>query len=196
MPVKVLSRVFRAKFLDPLQRAAGQHRPDLSSTVVHTLLKHDWVVHGEPAFGGPSHLLRYPGRYTHRVAISNQRLLNFDGHSVRFRSKDDAHGNKQRIMTLTAIEFLHRFANMCCPEVLSASASSATSPVPGEPLCSHSLAISSPATSARSAQHQPQSAAWPCPRLRGQHAHRPQPYRATNGLPMQTVRHFLIPSPI
>jgi Putative transposase len=115
LPVKVLSRVLRGKFIDLLQRAPGQLRPDLSSTLVHTLLQHDWVVYAKPAFGGPTHVLRYLGRYTHRVAISNQRLLNFDGHSVRFRWKDYACGNKQRIMTLTAIEFLRRFCQHVLP---------------------------------------------------------------------------------
>jgi Putative transposase len=82
---------------------------------VHTLLKHDWVVYAKPAFGGPTHVLRYLGRYTHRVAISNQRLLSFDGHTVSFRWKDYAHGNKQRIMALTATEFLRRFCQHVLP---------------------------------------------------------------------------------
>jgi Putative transposase len=82
---------------------------------VHTLLKHDWVVYAKPAFGGPTHVLRYLARYTHRVAISNQRLHSFDGHSVRFRWKDYAHGSKQRIMTLNATEFLRRFCQHVLP---------------------------------------------------------------------------------
>ena len=60
-------------------------------------------------------MLRYLGRYTHRVAISNQRLLSFDGSCVRFRWKDYAHGNKQRIMTLSAVEFLRRFCQHVLP---------------------------------------------------------------------------------
>jgi Putative transposase len=103
------------KFLDLLQRVPRPRRPDLSSTLMHTLLKHDWVVYAKPAFGGPTHVLRYLGRYTHRVAISNQRLLSFDGHSVSFRWKDYAHGNKQRIMALTATEFLRRFCQHVLP---------------------------------------------------------------------------------
>jgi hypothetical protein len=115
LPVKVLSRVFRGKFLDLLQRVPRQCRPDFSSTLVHTLLKHQWVVYAKPAFGGPTHVLRYLGRYTHRVAISNQRLLSFDGYSVSFRWKDYAHGNKQRIMALNASEFLRRFCQHVLP---------------------------------------------------------------------------------
>jgi hypothetical protein len=85
LPVKVLSRVFRGKFLDLLQRVSRQRRLDLSSTLVHTSLKNHSVVYAKPAFGGPGHVLRYLGRYTHRVAISNPRLLSFDGHNVSFR---------------------------------------------------------------------------------------------------------------
>jgi hypothetical protein len=79
------------------------------------LLKDDWVVYAKPAFGEPTRVLRYLGRYTHRVAISNQRLLSFDGRSVSFRWKDYAHGNKQRIMTLAATEFLRRFCQHVLP---------------------------------------------------------------------------------
>jgi hypothetical protein len=67
------------------------------------------VVYAKPAFGGPKQVLRYLGRYTHRVAISNHRLLSFDGERVTFRWKDYAHGNQPCQMTLTATEFLRRF---------------------------------------------------------------------------------------
>jgi ribosomal protein L37AE/L43A len=115
LPVKVLSRVFRGKYLALLQRALRQRRIDCPSTLVRALLKEDWVVYAKPAFGDPIRVLRYLGRYTHRVAISNQRLLSFDGHRVSFRWKDYAHGNKQRIMTLTATEFLRRFCQHVLP---------------------------------------------------------------------------------
>lgn len=115
LPVKVLSRVFRGKYLALLQQALRQRRIDCPSTLVRALLKDDWVVYAKPAFGDPVRVLRYLGRYTHRVAISNQRLLSFDGHHVRFRWKDYAHGNKQRVMTLTASEFLRRFCQHVLP---------------------------------------------------------------------------------
>ncbi|MGA3227653.1 MAG: IS91 family transposase [Acidobacteriaceae bacterium] len=115
LPVKVLSRVFRGKFLDLLQRVPRQHIPGLDSTLMRSLLREDWVVFAKPAFGQPERVLRYLGRYTHRVAISNQRLLSFDGHNVTFRWRDYAHGNKQRIMTLTATEFLRRFCQHVLP---------------------------------------------------------------------------------
>jgi Putative transposase len=113
--VRVLSRVFRGKFLDLLQRVPRQHLPGLDSALMRSLLRENWVVYAKPAFGQPERVLRYLGRYTHRVAISNQRLLSFDGHNVAFRWKDYAHGNKQRIMTLTATEFLRRFCQHFLP---------------------------------------------------------------------------------
>ena len=115
LPVKVLGRVFRGKFLDFLQRVPHHQLPGLDSTLIRSLLREDWVVYAKPAFGQPERVLRYLGRYTHRVAISNQRLLSFDGPNVTFRWRDYAHGNKQRIMTLTATEFLRRFCQHVLP---------------------------------------------------------------------------------
>jgi hypothetical protein len=115
LPVKVLSRVFRGKYLALLQQSLRQRRVEYPSALMRALYKSDWVVYAKPAFGDPVRVLRYLGRYTHRVAISNQRLLSFDGQRVSFRWKDYAHGNKQRIMTLTASEFLHRFCQHVLP---------------------------------------------------------------------------------
>src|SRR5438270_13269529 len=76
---------------------------------LRVLFRHDWVVYSKRPFGGPQHVLRYLGAYTHRVAISNSRRVALsDGH-VTFRWRDTAHGNKQRIMTLPVDEFLRRF---------------------------------------------------------------------------------------
>ncbi len=82
--------------------AADLATPKQFSAFVRKLFRQDWVVYAKPAFGGPEAVLRYLGRYTHRVAISNHRLLSFDGERVTFRWKDYAHGNKQRVMTLHA----------------------------------------------------------------------------------------------
>src|ERR1017187_9313965 len=120
LPVDALGSVFRAKFVDGLRMAYEQgelvfpgsiaelETPKRLAAFVDTLFQKDWVVYAKPAFGEPAQVLRYLGRYTHRVAISNHRLLAFDGESVTFRSKDYAHGNKQRKMTLSASEFLRR----------------------------------------------------------------------------------------
>jgi hypothetical protein len=83
--------------------------PPQFSKLLRRLHRQDWVVYAKPAFGGPLQVLRYLGRYTHRVAISNHRILAFDGERVTFRWKDYAHGGRQRKMTLRATEFLRRF---------------------------------------------------------------------------------------
>ena len=76
---------------------------------LRTLFRKSWVVYVKPPFRGPEHLLQYLARYTHRVAISNHRILNVADGQVTFRWKDYAHGGKQRKMTLSANEFLRRF---------------------------------------------------------------------------------------
>jgi hypothetical protein len=127
LPVKVLSRVFRGKCVEALRRAYDQNELDLAGTTeylrdaaqwsafVDALFETDWVVYAKPAFGGASAVLRYLGRYTHRVAISNHRLLAFDGKCVTFQWKDYAHGDQRRTMTLTAMEFLRRFVQHILP---------------------------------------------------------------------------------
>jgi Putative transposase/Transposase zinc-binding domain len=121
LPVKVRRRVFRGKFVAPLQRAFADGQRgfygDLQllaeakafASFLRPLFRHDWVVYGKPPFGGPEHVLRYLGRYTHRVAISNHRLVALEGHQVTFRWRDSAPGNQQRRMTLAVEEFLRRF---------------------------------------------------------------------------------------
>jgi hypothetical protein len=125
--VKVLSRVFRGKFVEALRRAYDRNELDLASATeplrdpaqwhafVDALFATDWVVYAKPAFGGASAVLRYLGRYTHRVAISNHRLLAFDGARVTFQWKDYAHGDRRRTMTLSAMEFLRRFVQHILP---------------------------------------------------------------------------------
>jgi hypothetical protein len=127
LPVKVLSRVFRGKFIEALRRAydrneldvggGGEHLRDPAAwrAFVNALFETDWVVYAKPAFGGAHAVLRYLGRYTHRVAISNHRLLAFDGERVTFSYKDYARGNARRTMTLTAMEFLRRFVQHILP---------------------------------------------------------------------------------
>jgi hypothetical protein len=121
LPVKALRRVFRGKFIDGLKRlhrqkklghagpAAVFREPKQFAKLLGRLRRQHWVVYAKPAFGGPLQVLRYLGRYTHRVAISNHRLLAFDGERVTFRWRDYAHGNTSRVMTLDAVEFLRRF---------------------------------------------------------------------------------------
>lgn len=112
LPVRVLSRVFRGKFLAGLRAAfhRGQLRfeADQFDRALSVAARTDWVVYAKPPFGGPEQVLKYLARYTHRVAISNARLLGFEDGMVRFRYKDYAHGNRNRVMTLTAVEFVRR----------------------------------------------------------------------------------------
>ena len=121
LPVKVLSRVFRGKFTAGLKRAFRKRRLVFSGSLqalaqerafhsfLRSLFRQDWVVYAKPPFGGPLHVLHYLARYTHRVAISNHRLVRFADGQVTFRWKDYAHRGKQKLMTVTAEEFLRRF---------------------------------------------------------------------------------------
>jgi hypothetical protein len=125
LPVRVLSRVFRGKFLAGLRTALTQGRlrlpgelaalADADAAWWSALEAKEWVVYAKPPMGGPAQVLKYLARYTHRVAISNRRLLDVDKGRVRFRYKDYASGGKERTMTLTATEFLRRFLQHVLP---------------------------------------------------------------------------------
>jgi hypothetical protein len=121
LPVRVLSRVFRGKFLAMLRNAfeqgnlsfhgklavladAGEFQRRLTASA-----QTEWVVYAKPPFGGPEQVLKYLARYTHRVAISNRRLVALEDGEVKFHWKDYAHGGGQKTMTLKATEFIRRF---------------------------------------------------------------------------------------
>jgi hypothetical protein len=121
LPIKVLSAVFRGKFLAGLRAASAGGQLRLSSRrtnrgtantkferLVSAAVRTDWVVHIKRPFAGPEVVLKYLARYTHRVAISNSRLLDFEDGFVRFHYKDYAHGNRKRVMRLRASEFVRR----------------------------------------------------------------------------------------
>jgi hypothetical protein len=121
LPVEALSEEFRGKFVKALRSLFRRKKLVFAgalellddkrrfSQFLRSLHERHWVVYAKKPFGGPEHVLNYLGRYTHRVAISNHRLLAFDGERVTFRWRDYAHGNKKRKMTLLAEEFLRRF---------------------------------------------------------------------------------------
>ena len=121
LPVRVLSRLFRRLFLEFLQKAFDDHQlhffsalhelqdPSAFSTYLTPLRQAEWVVYAKPPFAGPKQVLDYVGRYTHRVAISNHRLLNIEDGQVQFRYKDYRHDSQQKTMTLSADEFIRRF---------------------------------------------------------------------------------------
>jgi hypothetical protein len=83
--------------------------PRAFHSLLGTLRRREWVVYSKPPFGGPEHVLKYLARYTHRVAISNGRLLSLDNGQVRFRWRDSRHNNRSSVMTLDAVEFIRRF---------------------------------------------------------------------------------------
>jgi hypothetical protein len=121
LPVHALSRVFRGKFAAGLKQLFAQGKlqfhgsqqhlaaPGCFSAFIRELFRQDWVVYAKPPFGGAEHVLNYLARYTHRVAISNHRLVAFENDRVSFRWRDYAHGGKKKLMTISAHEFLRRF---------------------------------------------------------------------------------------
>ena len=121
LSVRVLSRLFRRLFLQALRRAyaatqlrffgdlLGLHDPHQFRRYLAPLGDTEWVVYAKPPFGGPRQVLEYLGRYTHRVAISNQRLLSLQDGQVSFRWKDYRHPQRPKVMTVAADEFIRRF---------------------------------------------------------------------------------------
>ena len=121
LPVRVLSRLFRRLFLEKLRAAFGAGRlaffgalAGLTAAPIFTrrlseLRRVEWVVYAKRPFAGPAAVLAYLSRYTHRVAISNSRLIDMMGDQVRFRWRDYRHHNKSKVMTLAADEFIRRF---------------------------------------------------------------------------------------
>ena len=128
LPVHVLSRLFRRLFLEELRRAfeagglgffgdlAGLSRSSAFNRRLHELRQVEWVVYAKPPFGGPAQVLAYLGRYTHRIAISNSRLISMDDTRVSFRWKDYRHDGKSKAMTLDAHEFIRRFLLHTLPD--------------------------------------------------------------------------------
>jgi hypothetical protein len=121
LPIPVLRRVFRGKFVAGL-KSAFQHgqlrfsedlallaQPKIFASWLRPLFRKDWVVYCKPPFGGPEYVLQYLGRYTHRVAISNHRLVSLADQKITFRWRDSADHNQHKLMTLSLDEFLRRF---------------------------------------------------------------------------------------
>ena len=121
LPVRVLSRVFRGKFLSGLRaafergklrfpgRLKGLARPGRFHLLLDEAVRTEWVVYAKPPWGGAATVLKYLARYTHRAAISNRRLVSLVDGRVTFRWKDYAHGGRRGTMTLAAVEFVRRF---------------------------------------------------------------------------------------
>ena len=128
LPVKVLSRLFRRLFVEALEKAfdAGMLRffaaldplreRDAFRRHLAPVRRAKWVVYAKPPFAGPDQVLDYVGRYTHRVALSNDRLLDIEDGKVRFRWKDYRQGSRRKTMTLDADEFIRRFLLHVLPD--------------------------------------------------------------------------------
>ena len=116
-PDKALSKVYRGKFLAALKlaRQSGKLRAEAQltgapwSNLLARLYRHDWVLYAKEPLGGPAQVLDYLGRYTHRVAISNERILGITADAVSVRVRDSAHGNRRRTLKLPAQTFIERF---------------------------------------------------------------------------------------
>src|ERR1022692_4328846 len=129
LPVRVLSRLFRRLFIAALEKAFDEEQLEFRSEIeglctrqafidyLAPVARAEWVVYAKPPFGGPAHVLEYLGRYTHRVALSNDRLLSIDNGEVRFRYKDYrvAGREKHRVMALPEDEFIRRFMTHVLP---------------------------------------------------------------------------------
>src|SRR6266403_3685548 len=128
LPVRVLARLFRRLFLASLEKAFDAQKLTFCGRLEplgdrRVFLRHlaparkaDWWVYAKPPFAGPEQVLAYVARYTHRVAISNNRLLDIGEGKVRFHWKDYRNGNRQKTMTLAADEFIRRFLLHVLPE--------------------------------------------------------------------------------
>jgi len=128
LPKEVLQKVFRGKFVHALKQAFRDNqlnfqgdlkllaKPKIFAAWLRPLYRQDWIVYLKRPFGGPEYVLQYLGRYTHRVAISNHRLVSFTDGQVTFRWRDSAHHNEQKLMTLSVDAFLRRFLLHLLPE--------------------------------------------------------------------------------
>jgi Putative transposase/Transposase zinc-binding domain len=184
LPVKMLGAIFRGKFHEALKRAFHDGKlnfhgdlkllaqPKTFAAWLRPLFRKDWVVYSKRPFGGPEHVLRYLGRYTHRVAISNHRLVSFTDGEVTFRWRDSAHHNEQRSLPLSVDEFLRRFLLHVLPKGFVrirnfgflANRRRATL----LPLCFHLLgSVQEPRTEPHASSTQDSPDLWRCPKCGG-----------------------------
>src|SRR5262249_22581674 len=128
LPVRVLGRLFRGKFLALMRQAHEQGQLSLVGRLaplaeasafavwLRPLYGRDWVVYSQPPAAGPEVVLKYLSRYVHRSALSNGRLVSLSEEAVSFRCKDYTHGGKERVVTLRGEEFLRRWVQHVLPK--------------------------------------------------------------------------------
>ena len=179
LPVKVLRQVFRGKLIAGLRAAQAQGRLDCPGTLaalapapafrawLRSLYRQPWVVYAKPPFGSPAHVLHYLARYTHRVAISNHRLVDVTTDTVSFRWKDYRHGSQIKTLTLDADEFLRRFLVHVLPKrfvrIRYFGFLASRTRTRELALCRQALAVAPPPPAEPLATATPR-ASWPCPR--------------------------------
>jgi hypothetical protein len=182
LPIHVLRRVFRGKFVAALRQAFRNHQlvfhgnltllaqPSTFAAWLRPLFRKDWVVYAKPPFGGPEYVLQYLGRYTHRVAISNHRLVSFAEGKVTFRWRDSAHHNEQKLLTLSLDEFLRGFLLHVLPKgfvrIRNFGSLANRRRATLLPLCFHLLGSAPQAEQDISGSKAP-SALWLCPKCGG-----------------------------
>lgn len=110
-PVKAMSKVFRARMVEQLRK-----KSDLDQSVFDKLFKYDWVIYAKRPFASPKYVVEYLGRYTHKIAISNHRIISIDEQTVTFKYKDYRQAGKSKTMTLTHAEFIRRFSQHILPK--------------------------------------------------------------------------------
>jgi len=128
IPVKVLSNMFRGKFLYQLKQYYNENKlefygeskefenPEVFQSLLNSCYKKSWYIYSKRPFSSPTAVIEYLGRYTHRVAISNNRIVGIDGNSVTIKYKDYKENSKEKLMTLSGIEFIRRFLMHVLPK--------------------------------------------------------------------------------
>jgi hypothetical protein len=182
LPIAVLRKLFRGKLVAGLRDAFRAGRLDFPGALaplkldtafgafVRSLYRQPWVVYAKPPFGSPAHVLHYLARYTHRVAISNHRLVNVTDETVSFRWKDYQHGSQMRTLTLGVDEFLRRFLLHVLPKrfvrIRYFGFLASRCRTRGLPQCRQALAgaLTPPIEPPVAA---PPRTSWPCPRCGG-----------------------------
>jgi putative transposase/transposase-like zinc-binding protein len=182
LPLPVLRKLFRGKLLADLAAVFGEGRLDFPGSLaplkseaafrafLRSLYRQTWVVYAKPPFGSPAHVLQYLARYTHRVAISNHRLVDVTDDTVSFRWKDYRHGSQGRTLSLPSEEFLRRFLLHVLPKrfvrirYFGFLASRCRTPQLAQ--CRQALAVAPTPPLQPTAPARPR-ATWPCPRCGG-----------------------------
>jgi hypothetical protein len=182
LPIAVLRTLFRGKLLAGVRDAFRDGRLDFPGTLaplkpetacgafLRSLYRQTWVVYAKPPFGSPAHVLHYLARYTHRVAISNHRLVDVTDDTVSFRWKDYRHGSQVRTLTLAAEEFLRRFLLHVLPKrfvrIRYFGFLASRCRMPQLAQCRQALAVAA-APPPDPPPPAPPRSSWPCPRCGG-----------------------------